>query len=177
MSSPTMSTMLGLAISAGRVPSQCTTAGSAHNPTRMAASTEARRHIRTVSPSRIGNLPTGGTDRIREMEPPRRRDPMTCPLCGSFSLAVPSRTRHPPGTVNRRYSGEPSIHALVATSGCCGNPVRDPGPIRKILTHLGEPFEPPPVSAAGVLAATARSRRRARRSPGVCRRGRGVPRP
>jgi len=36
--------------------------------------------------------------------------------------------------------------ALLATSGCCGHPVRDPGPIRKILTHLGEPLEPPPVS-------------------------------
>ena len=23
-----------------------------------------------------------------------------------------------------------------------------PGPIRKILTHLGEPFEPPPIAAA-----------------------------
>ena len=27
-------------------------------------------------------------------------------------------------------------------------PVREPGPIRKILTHLGEPLEPPPVSPA-----------------------------
>jgi len=25
---------------------------------------------------------------------------------------------------------------------------RDPGPIRKILTHLGEPLEPPPLSPA-----------------------------
>jgi len=38
--------------------------------------------------------------------------------------------------------------ALLATSGCCGHPVREPGPIRKILTHLGEPLEPPPVSPA-----------------------------
>ena len=36
----------------------------------------------------------------------------------------------------------------------CGGDIRliafitDPGPIRKILTHLGEPFEPPPVSPA-----------------------------
>jgi hypothetical protein len=36
----------------------------------------------------------------------------------------------------------------VATSGCCGLPVLEPGPIRKILTHLGEPLEPPPVSPA-----------------------------
>ena len=34
----------------------------------------------------------------------------------------------------------------------CGGDIRliafitDPGPIRKILTHLGEPLEPPPVS-------------------------------
>jgi hypothetical protein len=38
--------------------------------------------------------------------------------------------------------------ALLATAGCCGHPVRDPGPIRKILTHLGEPLEPLPVSPA-----------------------------
>ncbi|MEI6257783.1 MAG: hypothetical protein WCQ77_14190 [Planctomycetota bacterium] len=36
----------------------------------------------------------------------------------------------------------------MATSGCCGLPVREPGPIRKILTHLGEPLEPPPLSTA-----------------------------
>jgi hypothetical protein len=36
----------------------------------------------------------------------------------------------------------------LATSGCCGLPVREPGPIRKNLTHLGEPLEPPPISPA-----------------------------
>jgi len=36
----------------------------------------------------------------------------------------------------------------LATSGCCGHPARDPGPIRKILEALGEPLEPPPVSPA-----------------------------
>jgi hypothetical protein len=46
-------------------------------------------------------------------------------------------------------SAKPSLaFALLATFGCCGHPVRDPGPIRKILTHLGEPLEPPPVSPA-----------------------------
>ena len=36
----------------------------------------------------------------------------------------------------------------------CGGDIRliafitEPGPIRKILTHLGEPLEPPPVSRA-----------------------------
>jgi hypothetical protein len=38
--------------------------------------------------------------------------------------------------------------ALLATSGGCGLPVRDPGPIQKILAHLGERLEPPPVSPA-----------------------------
>jgi hypothetical protein len=46
-------------------------------------------------------------------------------------------------------SAKPSLaFALFATSGCYGHPVREPGPIRKILTHLGEPLEPPPVSPA-----------------------------
>ncbi|GDX94764.1 hypothetical protein LBMAG47_04280 [Planctomycetia bacterium] len=46
-------------------------------------------------------------------------------------------------------SAKPSLaFALLATSGCCGHPVRDTGPIRKILTHLGEPLEPPPLSPA-----------------------------
>ncbi len=36
----------------------------------------------------------------------------------------------------------------MATSGCCGLPVREPGPIRKIPTHLGEPLRPPPDSPA-----------------------------
>ena len=36
---------------------------------------------------------------------------------------------------------------------CCGEIrliafITEPGPIRKILTHLGEPLEPPPVSPA-----------------------------
>jgi hypothetical protein len=38
----------------------------------------------------------------------------------------------------------------LATSGCCGHPVRNPGPIRNILTNRGEPLEPPPVSPARV---------------------------
>ena len=33
-------------------------------------------------------------------------------------------------------------------SGCSGHPGRDPGPIRKILMHVGELVEPPPVSPA-----------------------------
>ena len=37
---------------------------------------------------------------------------------------------------------------MLATSGCGGLPVREPGPIRKILTHLGEPLEPPPLAPA-----------------------------
>jgi len=46
-------------------------------------------------------------------------------------------------------SAKPSLaFALLATSGCFGHPVREPGPIRKILAHLGEPLESPPVSPA-----------------------------
>ena len=46
-------------------------------------------------------------------------------------------------------SAKPSLaFALLATSGCFGHPVRESGPIRKILTHLGEPLEPPPLSPA-----------------------------
>jgi hypothetical protein len=46
-------------------------------------------------------------------------------------------------------SAKPSLaFALLATSGCGGLPVREPGAVRKILTHLGEPLEPPPVSPA-----------------------------
>ena len=41
----------------------------------------------------------------------------------------------------------------VACPGCGGDIrliafITDPEPIRKILTHLGEPLEPPPVSPA-----------------------------
>ena len=38
-----------------------------------------------------------------------------------------------------RTSTRPGANAVVET---------EPGPIRKILTHLGEPLEPPPVSPA-----------------------------
>ena len=41
-----------------------------------------------------------------------------------------------------------SSGATRSPPSCCGHPVREPGPIRKILTHLGEPLEPPPVSPA-----------------------------
>lgn len=37
---------------------------------------------------------------------------------------------------------------IVQPGNECGPPVREPGPIRKILTPLGEPLEPPPVSPA-----------------------------
>jgi hypothetical protein len=43
---------------------------------------------------------------------------------------------------------------LIALILACGGDIRliafitEPGPIRKILTHLGEPLEPPPVSPA-----------------------------
>jgi hypothetical protein len=70
---------------------------------------------------------------------------------GGVSARVPSlRRRHPAHRVQAACpSAKPSLaFALLATSGCCGLPAREPGPIRKILTHLGEPLEPPPVSPA-----------------------------
>jgi len=56
------------------------------------------------------------------------------------------RRRHPADLLQTAFlSAKPSLaFALLATPGCCGLPVREPGPIRKILTHLGEPLEPPP---------------------------------
>jgi hypothetical protein len=70
---------------------------------------------------------------------------------GGVSACVPHlRRRHPADRIQAVFaSAKPSLaFALLATSGCGGHPVRDPGPIRKILTHLGEPLEPPPVSPA-----------------------------
>jgi hypothetical protein len=48
------------------------------------------------------------------------------------------------------------INAMPTHDLCpaCGGDIRliafitEPGPIRKILTHLGEPLEPPPISPA-----------------------------
>jgi hypothetical protein len=42
----------------------------------------------------------------------------------------------------------------ITQSAACGDDIRliafitDPAPIRKILTHLGEPLEPPPLAPA-----------------------------
>jgi hypothetical protein len=50
-----------------------------------------------------------------------------------------------------RARPRPKVHSA---GGHCGGDIRliafitEPGPIRKILTHLGEPLEPPPVSPA-----------------------------
>jgi hypothetical protein len=66
--------------------------------------------------------------------------PLQCPGCGGDIRLI---------AFHRFTSAKPSLaFALLATSGCCGHPVRDPGPILKILMHLGEAIEPPPVSAA-----------------------------
>jgi hypothetical protein len=66
--------------------------------------------------------------------------PLECPNCGGDIRLIALRLF---------TSAKPSLaFALLATSGCCGHPVRDPGPIRKILTHRGEPLEPPLASPA-----------------------------
>jgi hypothetical protein len=40
------------------------------------------------------------------------------------------------------------VRAAAAIASASSREVLCPGPIRKILTHLGEPLEPPPVSPA-----------------------------
>ena len=49
----------------------------------------------------------------------------------------------PPRKHRHRYHGvfAPNHRLLIAF-------ITEPGPIRKILTHLGEPLEPPPLSPA-----------------------------
>ena len=66
--------------------------------------------------------------------------PLECPNCGGDIRLIAFRLLYECETI-------PGLRTL-ATSGCCGLPVREPGPIQKILTHLGEPLEPPPVSPA-----------------------------
>jgi hypothetical protein len=41
----------------------------------------------------------------------------------------------------------PSAWVVAAFAAVAGAAIGGPGPIRKILTHLGDPLEPPPVSA------------------------------
>jgi hypothetical protein len=65
--------------------------------------------------------------------------PLQCPGCGGDIRLIAFRLF---------TSAKPSLaFALLATSGCGGLPVRQPGPIRKILTHLGEPLEPTPAGS------------------------------
>ena len=42
----------------------------------------------------------------------------------------------------------PSAWVVAAFAAVAGAAIGGPGPIRKILAHLGEPHEPPPVSPA-----------------------------
>ena len=42
----------------------------------------------------------------------------------------------------------PSAWVVAAFAAVAGAAIGGPGPIRKILAHLGEPLEPPPVSPA-----------------------------
>ncbi|NBQ14282.1 MAG: hypothetical protein EBU31_06655 [Proteobacteria bacterium] len=60
------------------------------------------------------------------------------------------------GNVGKRGDAAAGGYAVGGPLACptCGGDIRliafitDPGPIRKILTHLGEPLEPPPLSPA-----------------------------
>jgi hypothetical protein len=59
------------------------------------------------------------------------------------------------GNVGKQRDTATGGHAEAghAARDCCGDIrlisfITEPGPIRKILTHLGEPLEPPPISPA-----------------------------
>jgi hypothetical protein len=71
--------------------------------------------------------------------------------------------RHPSGTELSFGAAKPATHRRPKPASVeefplecpnCGGDIRliafitEPGPIRKILAHLGEPLEPPPVSPA-----------------------------
>jgi len=63
-----------------------------------------------------------------------------------------ARTTHP-GLPNAKLMARVGEDFPFACPGCGGDIrliafITDPGPIRKIITHLGEPLEPPPVSPA-----------------------------
>ena len=45
-------------------------------------------------------------------------------------------------------SASPAVARAASWLNGTGTPAPEPGPIRKILTHLGEPLEPPPLSPA-----------------------------
>jgi hypothetical protein len=57
-------------------------------------------------------------------------------------------------SVSRKTVAEVPLTGLPLQCPGCGGDIwliafiTEPGPIRKILTHLGEPLEPPPVSPA-----------------------------
>ena len=75
--------------------------------------------------------------------------------------AVATRLTRPksPARMTRRAKAWAKLMARVGEEfplecPACGGDIRliafitEPGPIRKILTHLGEPLEPPPIAAA-----------------------------
>ena len=72
-----------------------------------------------------------------------------------YGLRLP-RTGPPRNTAGQSTSRCLARREITSAVECpnCGSDIRliafitEPGPIRKILTHLGEPLEPPPVSPA-----------------------------
>jgi hypothetical protein len=71
----------------------------------------------------------------------------------AFGFHEPGPRETPPGRAPRDAFARREITSAVECPNC-GSDIRliafitEPGPIRKILTHLGEPLEPPPVSPA-----------------------------
>lgn len=85
-------------------------------------------------------------DRLADLVPPSRKHRH---LRLMRQTALPRHLPTPKAKLMARVGEE----FPVACPGCGGDIrliafITDPGPIRKILTHLGEPLEPPPVSPA-----------------------------
>jgi hypothetical protein len=70
--------------------------------------------------------------------------PLECPGCGGdirlIAFRLLSECETIPGHPWPSHSWQPPVAADFLSA--------NPGPIRKVLTHLGEPLEPPPVSPA-----------------------------
>jgi hypothetical protein len=86
-------------------------------------------------------------------QPPRRgHSPRTADGRGAVSGITPARTTHRAKAWAKLMSRVGEEFPLQCPS-CSGNIrlisfITEPGPIRKIPTHVGEPLEPPPLSPA-----------------------------
>lgn len=123
-----------------------------------------KRHLMVATARNLSTIiPCGhASPRWQSATPPRRqrRSRMATHAATSGSLRSGCCTRAKPSMA----------FALLATAGCSGHPGRAPAPIRKILLHVGEPVEPPPVSPAQgpptLVDRVRPSPRRPRRRPG-----------